>query len=401
MRKKDKIAIIGNYNVSQLNASGKRVMGIADAIVNEYDVLFIGCHNRDTYEQPKDFGSYSFAFFPYATSIIQRTKITKYYKFTIDILKKESFLKAVIIYGSPVLSLYVRLLMTWCQKNGIAVISDCVDMIFTTGSGGLKDIVKKADMSYLKKKLYPQSDGIISISTYIESFYKKKGYSNIVVVPPITQIKENSNRNRSDCVKMIYAGIPFNLIPNIDVCDMKDRLDLAIELFLALVDGGLKAKLKIFGITKNDYLLCVPRHSELLKNNNCITFLGKTSNDRIENEMCISDFSILIRDKNPVTQSGFPTKFSESLSLGIPVITTDTSDILKYLVDGKNGFIVDSSINNRDVNKLLESLENRAVIEEMHNYCKSHYCFSPPKYSSLLVGFISKTIKGSRQDKNE
>ena len=74
-----------------------------------------------------------------------------------------------------------------------------------------------------------------------------------------------------------------------------------------------------------------------------------------------------------------------------------------YVVSGigKNGFIVDSSINNRDVNKLLESLENRAVIEEMHNYCKSHYCFSPPKYSSLLVGFISKTIKGRRQDKNE
>lgn len=401
MCKKDKIAIIGNYSVSQLNASGKRVMGIADAIVDEYDVIFIGCHNKDTYEQPKEFGSYSFAFFPYASSITQRTKIIKYYKFTIDILKRERYLKAVIIYGSPILSLYVKLLMKWCRKNGIAIISDCVDMIFTTGSGGLKDIVKKVDMSFLKKKLYPKSDGIISISTHIESFYKKNGYSNIIVVPPITKNKDNRNSNRSNFVKMIYAGIPFNFIPNIKACDMKDRLDLAIELFLALVDGGLKAKLNIFGITKRDYLLCVPRHSELLKANNCITFWGKTSNERIENEMRISDFSLLIRDKNPVTQSGFPTKFSESLSLGIPVITTNTSDILKYLVDGKNGFIIDSSINNKDVNKLLESLTNRAIIEEMHNYCKSNYCFSPQNYSSLLVGFIKKTISGGRQNKNE
>lgn len=44
---------------------------------------------------------------------------------------------------------------------------------------------------------------------------------------------------------------------------------------------------------------------------------------------------------NLVTKAGFPTKFVESLSCGIPVIATPSSNICDYLINEVNGFVID------------------------------------------------------------
>jgi glycosyltransferase involved in cell wall biosynthesis len=56
-----------------------------------------------------------------------------------------------------------------------------------------------------------------------------------------------------------------------------------------------------------------------------------------------SDFSIFLRDNNLVCTAGFPTKFSESIACGTPVLTNLSSDLGKYLIEGKNGYIMDIS----------------------------------------------------------
>ncbi len=56
-----------------------------------------------------------------------------------------------------------------------------------------------------------------------------------------------------------------------------------------------------------------------------------------------SDYSIFLRDTNLVTTAGFPTKFVEALSCGIPVLTNRNSNLADYLIEGKNGFWIDTS----------------------------------------------------------
>ena len=37
----------------------------------------------------------------------------------------------------------------------------------------------------------------------------------------------------------------------------------------------------------------------------------------------------------------FPTKFAELMTVGVPVITQETSDLTKHVINGKTGFLVE------------------------------------------------------------
>ena len=52
-----------------------------------------------------------------------------------------------------------------------------------------------------------------------------------------------------------------------------------------------------------------------------------------------SDYQIFVRPNRRSSNAGFSTKFGESMSIGLPVITNLTSDIDLYLKDGINGFV--------------------------------------------------------------
>ena len=85
-----------------------------------------------------------------------------------------------------------------------------------------------------------------------------------------------------------------------------------------------------------------------------------------------------MRDPNLVVcQSGFPTKFVESLSFGRPVIANGTSDILCYLKDGYNGYVVnDFSIKSLvdTLNKVLDNKNaNDSIYESAHASAKEYF----------------------------
>ena len=57
-----------------------------------------------------------------------------------------------------------------------------------------------------------------------------------------------------------------------------------------------------------------------------------------------ADFTIFVREDTRVNNAGFPTKFAESISCGVPVITNKTSNLSDYLRDGENGFWLGENI---------------------------------------------------------
>ena len=54
-----------------------------------------------------------------------------------------------------------------------------------------------------------------------------------------------------------------------------------------------------------------------------------------------------------MTTAGFPTKFVESISAGVPVLTNLTSNLSDYLRDGANGFV----LQNENDNALRDSID--------------------------------------------
>jgi len=393
MDRRKTIAFVGNYNLINMNAAGKRIKGLADAVSEQYDILFIGCGGKNFSGTVDEINKgYRGAFFPTPSKFTDRILIGKYFRFTKSILEAEKNITCVVSYGSPVLAYYVKKLQKWCKKRNIVFISDVVDMIFYNGTNGVIDKVKEYDTRYLKMRIVPKSDGVIAISNRIKNYYQSvQGVNNVIVIPSITKkLEKKANIHLDDKIGLIYAGIPFNHIANISENKMKDRLDWAIELINGLLENGIKVTFDIFGISKEDYLYSIPRHRELLeKCENNIVFHGKTSQNEVEKAMELADYSLLLREKNDVTESGFPTKLSESLSVGTPVIVTDTSDILSYIVEYKNGVVLeDYGVSENNIKKVVSVLDNISLVSDMKKYCEANYPFEPRLFSNKLYKFI-------------
>ena len=180
-------------------------------------------------------------------------------------------------------------------------------------------------------------DGIIAISSCLNNYYKK--YSVCVTLPPI--IDRNNPKwesrprtdNRTDR-RLCYIGSPGARMG-------KDRLNVIIE---ALFQCGCRnLSLEIAGITRENYEKFFPAHHEMLEKligEDRLCFHGRLEHKAALELLKTADFSIFYREDNRMTRAGFPTKFVESISCGVPVITTETSDLKKYLRDGRNGLVI-------------------------------------------------------------
>lgn len=394
--KKGTIAFIGNFNIDTLNASGKRVKGLADAISDDYDIFLIGISEKESFSNPVElqFG-YKAAYLPLPSNVLKRIAVKQYFVFTKELLEEIPDLKGVISYGSPVISLYVALLQKWCKKRNITFISDVVDMIYMHGRGGFLDYLKFLDITLLKEHIVPKSDGIISISSKIEDFYKNKGHNKVIVVPPVTTkaCVEVDDYKHNGTITIVYAGLPFNKVKKIPKNLMKDRLDWSIELLNTVYEKGINIDFKIFGINAEDFLYSLPEYENILKTTDFITFYGKVDQHIVEREVRMADFTILSRDKTEVTESGFPTKFSESLCLGTPVLATDTSDIGHYLLENLNGMVLDFGITENSINKLYKLLSNVEQIKKMKLYCREQYPFNPKDYRKKIESLILEELE--------
>ena len=80
---------------------------------------------------------------------------------------------------------------------------------------------------------------------------------------------------------------------------------------------------------------------------------------------------------------------------GIPVITNPLGDLKLYLIDGKNGFVI-NSIKLHDIIKIIRK---SIIIDESIYYSMSNYSnkfaektFSPNKYKSKFLLFLERII---------
>ena len=131
----------------------------------------------------------------------------------------------------------------------------------------------------------------------------------------------------------LYAGSPGG----------KDPLNTMIDGFRLLPEAD-KSRVE-FWILGVDWLWLKKKYgysnSECKEMTYYIKPFGCVSRDEVIDRLCTVDFTILIRPEElRYTKAGFPTKVTESLAYGTPVITNLTSDLGKYIKDGINGFVV-------------------------------------------------------------
>ncbi|UJS24295.1 glycosyltransferase [Thiothrix winogradskyi] len=365
---KKNIIYIGNFSFPKENSSGIRVLNNGYLFrALGYEVTFIGL-SKSIEKSTKlnltlsNYDGFSYYSFPYPKKITDWIFFKEQLQQTIEIIKQNQP-SIVVAYGSISNSFFTLYLNNWCKKNKIKIIHDCVDWL-PSASGGLAfKIGKHIDTEIHKRYINASGDGVITVSNYLSNYYIKKGCKTLTIPPLSKESHLKTTPTEEKPITIIYAGFPFPTTRKIkDKSFFKDRLDIAIEILSKVNNHNFV--FNIFGISKEDYLKVIPEHFNLINTmNSKVFFHGIVNNDDVIKNLLESDYFILIRDKNKMTQAGFPSKITEAISHGIPVIVTDTSDLKEYIFNRENGYII--SDNDKKENQIKE-------IEEIINNGKDH-----------------------------
>ena len=371
----EKILYIGGFELPDKNAAAQRVVANAKALKKiGYEVLFLGVTKNEKKVGYQFFENFKYLERNYPQTLFHWIKYLVSIEQIVKIIEENKGISKIICYNYPAVALY-RLKM-YCRKKNIKIFADVTE--WYQGEGNLiKKIIKNIDTYLRMVKIHPQLDGLIVISKYLENFYKNK--LKVIYIPPLVDINDKKwcrssiiEKRKNNELSLIYAGSPGKY---------KDKIDKVISAIEKI--NSDKIKLIVIGLTKEEFKSNYSKCPIKLSNKN-IEFLGRISHKNVLRILKEADFSIFYREKNKVTMAGFPTKFVESISARVPVITSPTSDLESYLVDGNNGFWLEENIEISLEKILAENFEKLKRMKEKVNNKEFDYENYLNKFSELF-----------------
>ncbi len=391
------IVYIGSFVFPMGDAVAKRALGLGKAFdMAGYSVAYIG-EDRDValgeISEEKYYEQFRYC------SIHKSQSSKEHYMFKNDLKQVEEKLTqwneeegilAVVFCGTKC-ALFANGLVKICKKMRIPTIADSMDWLRIHTGNILFDLIKQADISYEMKSVNKKANGVIAISSFLADYYNKRGMKTIVIPPLSPYESREIKKKENERTTFVYAGVPCRLgKPLKNVEDAKDRLDLAIMLLYNAHTKGCDFQFIIYGLTQEQYNVIFPQQEEMiveLINASKLKFMGYVQETIVRDAIEKADYMILLRDRNRTSMAGFPTKIAESITLGTPVITTNTSDIYKYVESGKEGYFLESPKTEIVREKIIQIL-TEGKNQEMKNKVQKNISFMPETYTKKIRAFV-------------
>lgn len=335
---KGSIIYIGGFELPDKNAAAHRVLSNGK-IMRElgYEVVFVGvdsARSTGTDIARQDFFGFECWSVPYPTGVVAWLKYILGLATILKFLHKKHAAKVfgVICYNYPAVAQWrIKIL---CRRTGMKMISDATEW-YDASAGSLSyRVIKFLDTSLRMHIVHRLADGVITTSKYLTDFYARRG-KVVVELPtlfdadnlPPPPPRENNQRKH-----FIYVGSPFDASRvNKARSNLKERLDVCIEIFYQLYTEGECFYFEIYGIGVDEYISVFPDHATILQEMGQRTvFKGRQPNSFVLKRIAECDFSIFFRDETRVTLAGFPSKLAESISCGTPVISNKMMSLENY-----------------------------------------------------------------------
>ena len=254
-----------------------------------------------------------------------------------EVIGQCSNLKAIILYNLP----FITLLRVRLAFRSFKVIYDCTEWTPVTEGSLLKRLFKRLDGFAVRHWLPSMTDALIVISKRMEQAYASR--STVLRLPPLIDADDAIWRqapHHSDTFDFVYAGVLDN---------SKDSLDTIVSAFHSL--PFTHVRLRVIGITQDDFLNYYPHFkSSSAMADDRILFMGRLSHEETVRHVLSCGCYIFFRPSDLRNNAGFPTKFVEAFTCGVPIIATDISDIRNY---------------NRSNIRIIASPDEHALIEAM------------------------------------
>lgn len=386
------IIYLGGFELPDKNAAAHRVLSNGKIFKRlGYNVVYIGInktldHKSSILNTKQKIQNFDCFFIPYPGSLLQWISHLCTIKPLETVIKEYPNVKVVVCYNyqSP------AFLKTkyFCKKRNIKLVADCTEWHSVTNTHFPHKIVKGIDTCIRMRFIHKQLDGLIVISNWLQKYYQS--CRNVIRIPPLVDLVEEKwhiskiSQSPPNQMTFVYSGDPGK---------KKDRIDIIVEILDGL-NSSNKYLLYFIGLTKEQYLQQHPQHNDILRRNvDKILFLGQLNHKKSLKYLSKADFTILVRDDNRLTKAGFPTKFVESLSCGVPVITNKTSDLESYLIEGKTGYWIPT--NDQEATKTIFHtllLMDKNDIARMKKACAEMSLFHYEKYLDSMQTFTDKLL---------
>lgn len=304
--------------------------------------------------------------------------------------QKGASVDGVICYNFPAIAMF-RLFFK-AKSFGAKAIPDITEWYSSKGAGLIFGVVKSFDTSMRIKFLAPFYDAVITTSPFMTSRYSHR--LPVIELPTLFDSESFSppKVRVEPCRQYVYVGSPFDPARAArDRSTVKERLDRLVDAFYVCL-GQASFKVNIYGVSKKDFLRVYPEYEEKLNlMGDSIEFYGRVPNSSVRAALSQADFTVFFRDETRVTLAGFPGKFAESITAGIPVISNRHPSIDRYSQEPW-ALIANNSMESDVVKRSLE-LSDEEVEKVKAQAYKSHaFCYS--SYSKDMGEFLAKVFGG-------
>jgi len=247
---------------------------------------------------------------------------------------------SIICYNFPAVAQFrVRKV---ARRAGARAMADVTEWYQSLAPTSVSALVKNFDTWFRMRIVNPRMDALITTSRYLTRYYER-WFDDLVELPTLiehdpTGLEGLSATPDGEVKRLYYGGSVINKRALAkEKGGLKDRIDWVIELLDAVKQAGGGFRFDIYGVAREDYLEVLPHHEPLLQRlGDSVCFHGRRPRQELLDAQRRSDFSIFMRTTIRTTLAGFPTKFTESISFGTPVITNALENIAPYMNEGEN-----------------------------------------------------------------
>ncbi|MFC3501708.1 glycosyltransferase [Micromonospora krabiensis] len=177
------------------------------------------------------------------------------------------------------------------------------------------------------------ADRIIAISTALHDDFARRR-PTLVVPPQVDRAAyaPPAPPPLAEGLRLLYAG----------TAGTKDMLAVVVEGIRRLPAAEReRVRLTIAGMTRDQAVSLSDLDGAGLDGlADGVIFLGRVPRERVLAELGRAHFSVLVRPDVGYSRAGFPSKVPESLAAGCPVLLNHTSDLARYVTDGREGLVV-------------------------------------------------------------
>ncbi len=271
---------------------------------------------------------------------------------------------------------------------GTKLVRECSEHPLREHQGGKMNRKIGLMKSYIESRF---CDGILCISRYIIDLYKERG------IKPEKLFHLPSTVDPSRFIKTGEKPVNFRYIGYFgSLTFYRDSVDVLIKAFARISALHPDIHLVLGGFFSSDEQRKKTLNLiEQLKIQPKVKILDYLTRQEVLKNIIHADVLVMARSKDLESLASYPSKLTEYLSTGIPVVSVKVGEIPEFLIDNVNAYLVEPGDDEGMAGKLDFILNNYALACEVGQKGKdlTSTVFNYNYQAKRLIGFINSLYK--------